>query len=280
MLLRALNSSRIVGHAYFWALNAALYDPYSFERIYLHYERFLFLCPHFRNEMYLQSRINEAIIDTNYLSINDQKLKISQLTDHVNMEIDKIKAEMNIDYFILPHIPAIPLECIEEFNTRNSKNHTIMITCKTESTNPDDKIVKALFKQDKDLRKDQVAIQAFKIFDNFCLEQSVNGKPLNLGMTTYVVLSTGYKMGYIEIVPHSENLLTIHKKHDQWNKFPLSYTIVNNLKKIVNQRLQKGADSGDKYDELEYEVEHTETDQLVDQSSVSLILTILELFLN
>ena len=43
LLKRSLISPRIVGHAYFWALNAALYDPYSFERIYLHYERFLFL---------------------------------------------------------------------------------------------------------------------------------------------------------------------------------------------------------------------------------------------
>ena len=85
-----------------------------------------------------------------------------------------------------------------------------MITCVT-SSNSENEEVKALFKQGKDLIKDQIAIQAFRIFDNFCLENSVGGKPFNLCMTTYTVLATGYKFGYIEIVPNSENLLHIHK---------------------------------------------------------------------
>jgi len=46
LLIRSLNSPRIVGHAYYWALNASLHDIYSFERLYLQYERFLFLNPH------------------------------------------------------------------------------------------------------------------------------------------------------------------------------------------------------------------------------------------
>ena len=245
LLSRAIKSIRIVGHAYFWALNSALHDPYSFERLYLHYERFLFLCPHYRNEINLQTRINEIIIDTNFLSINNIDHKVLGLTDRINKEIDKVKSELDIDYFILPHKPDIPLKNIKKFNTRNSKNHTVMITCDTVSeTGNEDFEIKALFKQGKDLIKDQIAIQAFRIFDNFCLEKSFNGKPFNLCMTTYTVLATGYKIGYIEIVPNSKNLLAIHKKYPQCNKFPLSYSIINNLRHIVKKHINENKSSG------------------------------------
>ena len=109
LLSRAIKSTRIVGHAYFWALNSALHDPYSFERLYLHYERFLFLCPHYRKELCIQTRINEVIIDTNYMSINNLHMKVDELTDNINSEIEKVKADLDIDYFILPHVPDIPL---------------------------------------------------------------------------------------------------------------------------------------------------------------------------
>lgn len=75
--------------------------------------------------------------------------------------------------------------------------------------------LKVLFKEGDDLRKDQVVMQIFKIFDELCtlpisfigLEQN-----MNLFMTPYKVLASGYKLGYIEFVKNAIDLVKIHKK--------------------------------------------------------------------
>jgi hypothetical protein len=62
LLLRALESPRVVGHALFWTINTCLYDKIAFERLYLIYERFLFLCSDYRNELFFQSQVNDMIL--------------------------------------------------------------------------------------------------------------------------------------------------------------------------------------------------------------------------
>jgi len=109
LLKRSLYSSRIVGHAYFWALNSSLYDPYTFERLYLNYERFLFLCPHYRKEIFLQTKMNDLIIDINYVAVNEPNRTMKELRDDLNTKIDEVKAEFGYEYFVLPHIPYTPL---------------------------------------------------------------------------------------------------------------------------------------------------------------------------
>lgn len=113
LLSRALKSSRIVGHAYYWALNASLYDEYTFERLYLHYERFLFLCPHYRQDIYFQTKINDAIIDINYMAVNDPEVQkdkdMTILGEYATECIEQIKSDFGMGYFILPNIPHIPL---------------------------------------------------------------------------------------------------------------------------------------------------------------------------
>lgn len=81
LLKRALESPRVVGHAYFWALNASLYDKFSFERLYLHYERFLFLCSDYRKELYFQTKINEIIVNTSSLSLRTPKMDKNKLAE-------------------------------------------------------------------------------------------------------------------------------------------------------------------------------------------------------
>lgn len=75
LLHRALESPRVVGHAYFWAINASLYDKYSFERLYLHYERFLFLCSDYRKHLFYQSKINDIILKISKGSSNHKSKK-------------------------------------------------------------------------------------------------------------------------------------------------------------------------------------------------------------
>jgi len=128
LLSRALKSSRIVGHAYFWALNASLYDPYSFERLYLHYERFLFLCPHVRNDLYLQIKVNDAMIFTNYIASNNE-INDEKLLEIANSKIGEVKEELKFTYFVLPHIPNIPLKSIKKLKTLASKQKPLYLIC-------------------------------------------------------------------------------------------------------------------------------------------------------
>ena len=94
LLKRALESPRVVGHAYFWALNASLYDKFSFERLYLHYERFLFLCSDYRKELYFQTKINDIVADTSSLSLRSPGMNKKQLAEilknYINGEIKKV----------------------------------------------------------------------------------------------------------------------------------------------------------------------------------------------
>ena len=79
LLSRSLSSPRVVGHSYFWAINASLYDKYSFERLYLHYERFLFLCTDYRKELYSQFKINDIIVDTSSKSLRSEGINKDEL---------------------------------------------------------------------------------------------------------------------------------------------------------------------------------------------------------
>ena len=146
LLNRAIKSPRIVGHAYFWALNASLYDPYTFERLYLHYERFLFLTPHYRTELYFQSRINDAIIDTNYQAVNDKHASMEDLLEFVNRKLQEIMTEFNVNYFILPHLPSVPLVKINKLKAMDSKLKPILLNCSIQTKGSEPKYINALFK--------------------------------------------------------------------------------------------------------------------------------------
>lgn len=176
LIMRALKSPRIVGHALFWALNASLYDQYTFERLYLHYERFLFLCPHYRTEIYFQTRVNDAIIDTNYMAVNNPNITMEELMDRANDRINEIKLELGFDYFVLPHIPYIPIESIVKLRALPSKQKPILLTCEVFTGRKEDRkmsdmveqpkakstldtTIRVLFKKGDDLRKDQVVLQ-------------------------------------------------------------------------------------------------------------------------
>ena len=252
LLNRAIKSPRIVGHAYFWALNASLYDQYTFERLYLHYERFLFLTPHYRTELYFQSKINDAIIDTNYQAVNDKSASMEDLLDFVNQKLNEIMTELNVDYFILPHLPSVPLVKINKLKAMDSKLKPIYLNWTVQTKGNEQKSINALFKKGDDLRKDQVVIQIFKIFSQLCFEES-----LNLHMTPYEVLATGFKFGYLEFVSDCKDLVVVHKEYSPWWDCLFSTSIINNFKKIINKDQKDPKSQHIKFEEQFKELKET-----------------------
>lgn len=117
LLKRALESPRVVGHAYFWAINASLYDKFSFERLYLHYERFICLCHDYRKELFFQSKVNDIVqwIASKTHDHKNEKEKHDledRLLLEMQEEIQKLKNHLEFDFFILPHIPDTPFQNI------------------------------------------------------------------------------------------------------------------------------------------------------------------------
>lgn len=62
LLEKALNNTRVVGHAFFWALKANLSWPHSKERFFLILERFLMCCGQFKNDLFKQNLVNKSLI--------------------------------------------------------------------------------------------------------------------------------------------------------------------------------------------------------------------------
>ncbi len=162
---------------------------------------------------------------------------------------------LNKDYFVLPHIPHIPLKKVKKLKIFASKMQPLYLTCSVgidhnrmerneerkenhnkvdeNQSDSNEEEIEVLFKKGDDLRKDQVVLQLLKIFNQLCLEDS-----LNLHLTAYTVLATGFKYGYLEFVGNKKDLVEIHRDHSSFTDCFFSQSLINNLKSITKQSKQ------------------------------------------
>ena len=62
LLEKALENTRVVGHAFFWALKANLHQAHCRERFYLILERFLMCCGQFKDDLFKQCLVDNSLI--------------------------------------------------------------------------------------------------------------------------------------------------------------------------------------------------------------------------
>lgn len=67
----------------------------------------------------------------------------------------------------MPHIPDTPFKEIKSLTILGSKQEVVIYTCQVMSEEANS-LNKFLYKIGDDLRKDQVVIQVFKLFDELC----------------------------------------------------------------------------------------------------------------
>jgi hypothetical protein len=70
LLEKALQNTRVVGHALFWCLKANIDNPNQLEaqeRFFLILERFLMCCGRYKNDLFKQNLVNEQLIKTQSL---------------------------------------------------------------------------------------------------------------------------------------------------------------------------------------------------------------------
>ena len=73
LLERSLENPRLVGHAFFWALRAGLYEIRSYERFYLVLERFLMCCGKYKEELFRQNMVNTSLIKVHKQTMSKKK---------------------------------------------------------------------------------------------------------------------------------------------------------------------------------------------------------------
>lgn len=61
LIERSLRNPYVVGHAFYWSLKSNLYLKPSYERYYVLLEQFLMLCGKFKEEIWIQQKVNEAL---------------------------------------------------------------------------------------------------------------------------------------------------------------------------------------------------------------------------
>jgi len=61
LIERSLHNPYVVGHAFYWALKSNLYLKVSYERYYVLLEQFLMLCGKFKEELWIQQKVNLAL---------------------------------------------------------------------------------------------------------------------------------------------------------------------------------------------------------------------------
>ena len=71
LLEKALKNTRVVGHAFYWALKANLHWRHSRERFYLILERFLMCCGQMKNDFLKQMFVNRSLVEV-WKSVNDK----------------------------------------------------------------------------------------------------------------------------------------------------------------------------------------------------------------
>lgn len=81
LLERALENTRVVGHAFFWALKANLHQANCRERFYLILERFLMCCGQFKDDLFKQCLVDQSLI---------------RLSNFVNTSIDVQKKPVDL----------------------------------------------------------------------------------------------------------------------------------------------------------------------------------------
>jgi hypothetical protein len=211
LLKTAINHPLTIGHALFWNLRSEMYNPAVQQRFGLYLE--VFLNKIGRNirkliedeTILIKSLLNVASIphDKTIKSNENRLAKFRGSLDDLNIEIFKDDKEISLPLNAKMRVKKfIASKC----KTMKSKKRPLWLVFENADKNGDNIVV--MFKKGDDLRQDILTLQLFRVMNNLWFEEKIN-----LKMSLYNVMCTGYYQGMLEIVKDSETLAMIHKAH-------------------------------------------------------------------
>lgn len=209
LLKIAINYPLTLGHALFWNLRSEMYNPMVQQRYGLYLEIFLNkigknIRKIFEDEDILIKALLEVanIPHDKSIKSNDEKLeKFRNKLKELNSKIFENGKEISIPLNFKMRVKSF---ITEKCKIMKSKKKPLWLVFQNADENGDNIVV--MFKKGDDLRQDILTLQLFKIMNNLWFENKIN-----LKMSLYKVICTGYFHGMLEIVKDSETLATIHK---------------------------------------------------------------------
>jgi len=154
LIERSLRNPYVVGQAFYWSLKSNLYLKPSYERYYVLLEQFLMLCGKFKEEIWIQTKVNESLRQVSENVVNNRyKLKIpfSEVKDKARFDLREQRKKLPF-LFTLTIDPKIVIKdfAYERLTVFSSKKVPLCITALNQQPGGDP--VVSIFKNGDDLR--------------------------------------------------------------------------------------------------------------------------------
>ncbi|XP_057683450.1 phosphatidylinositol 4,5-bisphosphate 3-kinase catalytic subunit delta isoform isoform X2 [Corythoichthys intestinalis] len=202
LLERAL-FNRKIGHFLFWHLRSEIHVPSVSVRFGLILEAY---CRGSIHHIKLLTKQNEAQGKMKVLSDSvksgPQKMNVEDLKLFIRQESDALSNLLS------PLNPSVILAeiCTDKCRFMDSKMKPLWLMYKSPWTQGD--MVGIIFKNGDDLRQDMLTLQMIQLMENLWKKEG-----LDLRMIPYGCLSTGNKMGFIEVVKNSDTIANIQRNN-------------------------------------------------------------------
>uniref|UniRef100_A0A7S0JDC0 phosphatidylinositol 3-kinase n=1 Tax=Calcidiscus leptoporus TaxID=127549 RepID=A0A7S0JDC0_9EUKA len=202
LLRRALACPHQVGHQFFWSLKAEMHLPEVCERFGLLIEEYMRCCGPHREQLMLQSTVEQLLIKAANL------VKTVPKSERVALLREELSAVQFPPKFQLPLDPRF--ECsgliVEKCKCMDSKKVPLWLVFK--NADPQGRNLTVMFKCGDDLRQDALTLQIIRI-----MEHQWERAGLDLRLSPYSCVATGDEIGFIEIVLNSDTTANISKKY-------------------------------------------------------------------
>ena len=208
LLEQAVAHPITIGHEFFWHLRAEMYNPDVQKRFGLYLEVFLNkisepLIKIFKDEDYLLKELVQIAINAKKKMPKEERNKIFKSDlEKINNELVSKNKEISLPLNFKYRIKGINYQ---KGKIMKSKKKPLWLTFKNADPLGEDIVV--MLKCGDDLRMDMVTLQLFQSMQTLWFDND-----LNLKMSLYKIICTGYQQGMLEMVTNSETLASIHVK--------------------------------------------------------------------
>jgi len=198
-----------IGHTLFWGFKSEIYNLNVRQRFGLYLEVFLSkigkdLHKIFEDEIFLIKNLlrvadipHDKSIKSNEIKLQIYRNELSKINEEIlakNMEISlPLNFKMRVKSLV-----------VEKCKTMKSKKKPLWLVFRNSEENAEN--IDVMFKKGDDLRQDILTLQLFRIMHNLWFEEKIN-----LKMSLYNVICTGYYQGMLEMVKDSVTLAAVHK---------------------------------------------------------------------
>jgi len=199
LLRRALRSPKIVGQSLFWLFKAEMHVPEVRERFTCLHRLFQRHCGELNREAtghqeYVLRRLQECAVKIKSVPKAERNDKVRKLLQGIVFP----------DHFQLPLKPELAFKGLNIDKCRVMSSKKVPLWLNFTSATPNTPPLTVLYKQGDDLRQDQLTLQVLRVIDLLWKTED-----MDLQMSCYGCISTGYETGLIEVVTDSETIGSI-----------------------------------------------------------------------